>query len=67
MRQWNRNPELNRRVLMRNRRCGQEKFSKTTQWVVAPFFKVYTDFFTGEEGAGRSAELVLADTKRTKT
>lgn len=52
---------------MRNRRCGQEKFSKTTQWVVAPFFKVYTDFFTGEEGAGRSAELVLADTKRTKT
>lgn len=66
MSQWDRNPELNRRVLMKNRRTGQEKFSKTTLSFVVPFSKIYADLFIGEEGGGRSAESVLADTKRAK-
>lgn len=45
---------------------GQEKFSKTTLSVIVPFSKIYVDLFIDEEGAGGSAEPVLADTKRAK-
>ena len=59
------NPGLNRKFSMKIRRWGQETLSKVIGFIVGTFHKMFTDLLTGEEGAIKSTELVLAYAKGT--
>lgn len=59
------NPGLNRKFSMKIRRRGQETLFKIIEFIVGTFHKMFTDLFTGEEGATKSTELGLAYAKGT--